>query len=207
MQPFVTLHAIAAPLLLDNIDTDQIIPGKEVMKIETSGFGAGLFAEWRYRGGTRQEDPQFVLNREPYRRAGILLAGENFACGSSREVAAWALRDFGIRCVIAPSFGGIFHANCFRNGMLPIELSGASVRALANRVEAGQPELEVDLPAQQVRAGESLCFGFEIGALHKEMLLKGLDAIELTLSRSAAIDAFQARDRVRRPWIYLADEP
>src|SRR5882757_5346295 len=116
MQPFTILEAVAAALVVDNIDTDQIVPGKELMKVETSGFGPGLFAGWRYIGETRDEAPNFVLNREPYRHAGILLTGCNFGCGSSREAAVWAIRDFGVRCVIAPSYSGIFYANCFGNG-------------------------------------------------------------------------------------------
>jgi len=205
MQAFVTLRGVAAPLLLDNIDTDQIIPGKELMRVATAGFGEGLFSEWRYVGGTRQEAPGFVLNGEPFRRAAVLLAGKNFACGSSREVAVWALRDFGIRCVVAESFGGIFQANCYRNGVLPVVLSAQAVRALAARAEAGAAEVEVDLPRQQVRAG-ALAFDFAIGALHKQMLLEGLDAIEWTLARAGAIDTWQAGDRERRPWVYLPED-
>ncbi len=206
MPPFVTLDAVAAPLVLDNIDTDQIIPGKELMRVATSGFGDGLFSEWRYRGGAREENPDFVLNREPFRNAGILLAGGNFACGSSREVAVWALRDFGIRAVIASSYGGIFHANCFRNGVLPVTLAADSVRELAATVEAGNVRLTIDLPQQQVRSASGQAFGFKIGALHKQMLLEGLDAVELTLSRSDEIRAFQARDRERRPWVWIDND-
>jgi 3-isopropylmalate/(R)-2-methylmalate dehydratase small subunit len=204
MQPFVHLEGVAAPLVLDNIDTDQIIPGKELMRMETSGYGDGLFSEWRYRGG-RVPNPDFILNQPPFDRACVLLAGNNFACGSSREVAVWALRDFGIRCVIAPSFGGIFHANCFGNGVLPVAAPLQLIEAMRQRVAGGDPAIAIDLPSQTVICGD-IRHRFEIGALHKAMLLQGLDGIALTLQRESQIAEFQARDRQRRPWIYL-DSP
>lgn len=202
MQPFVSLHGIAAPMVLNNVDTDQIIPGKELMKLETSGFAAGLFSEWRYRPGTREPALEFVLNQPPFDRACILLTGANFACGSSREVAVWALRDFGIRCVIAPSFGGIFQANCYGNGVLPVIAPIEIIESIASRAQAGDAEVTVNLPSQTVTAGNT-SLRFEIGAMHKAMLLQGLDAVQLTLARSEQIAAFQARDRRRRPWIWL----
>lgn len=202
MQPFQIVEGVAAPLVLNNIDTDQIIPGKELMKMETTGFGAGLFSEWRYRAGTREPDPAFVLNQPPFDQPCILLAGDNFACGSSREVAVWALRDFGIRCIIAASFGGIFQANCYRNGVLPVVAPLQVIETLAQRAAAGEPRVRVDLPAQAVTAGP-VSFRFEIGELHKAMLLQGLDAVQLTLAREPEIAAFEARDRERRPWIWI----
>jgi 3-isopropylmalate/(R)-2-methylmalate dehydratase small subunit len=202
MEPLQVVEGVAAPLVLNNIDTDQIIPGKELMKMESTGFAAGLFSEWRYRPGSREPDPDCILNRSPFDQACILLAGDNFACGSSREVAVWALRDFGIRCVIAQSFGGIFQANCYRNGVLPVVAPLPTIEAIAQRVTSGEPRVRVDLAAQSVTAGP-LALRFTIGALHKDMLLRGLDALEPTLSREAEIAAFQARDRERRPWIWL----
>lgn len=200
-QPFVILEGVAAPVFLDNIDTDQIIPGKELMRVTTSGFGDGLFSEWRYLEG-RIENPDFILNREPFRESKILLAGYNFACGSSREVAAWALRDFGIRCVIASSYGGIFYANCFNNGLLPVVLKKEEIAALVEQVQSGRPRVTVDLERCEVVSDIGI-FPFPVANFHREMLLKGLTLIDLTLLRVVDIDAYQERDRKRRPWIYM----
>ena len=207
MEPFVRIEAIAAPMLRINIDTDQIIPARFLVRTSDAGIGEGLFADWRRRpDGT--PDPAFVLNRSPYDRAGILLAGRNFGCGSSREGAPKALRDRGIRAVIAPSFGGIFYNNSFRNGLLPVELPDAQVQALADEVErhGGLKPIAVDLQSQTVRSPEGHAFDFVVPARLREMLLSGLDEIGYTLSQAARIDAFRAADRVRRPWAYRLDQ-
>jgi 3-isopropylmalate/(R)-2-methylmalate dehydratase small subunit len=209
VEPFVRVTGIAAPLMRLNVDTDQIIPGREVLLGECLGYGAGLFAHWRYRRG-REPNPDFILNRPPWQEAVILLADENFGCGSSRESAPKALRAFGFRAVIAPSFGGIFFGNCFRNGILPVELPRAAVRRLAAEVEAagGHTPVTVDLEAETVTAPGGQVFAFSAPALLRRMLLEGLDEIEFILRRQAEIDAFRQADAARRPWVYqpgLAD--
>jgi 3-isopropylmalate/(R)-2-methylmalate dehydratase small subunit len=191
--PFTTLTSIAAPLLRDNVDTDTIIPSREMRSTGKTGLADGLFAPWRYLDAdARTPDPAFVLNRPDYRYARILLGGANFGCGSSREHAVWALAEWGIRAIIAESFAPIFERNCVRNGLLPVRLPRPVVAALAGRI------VTVDLAAQTV--GEHR---FEIGAESKEMLLQGLDAIDLTLQHRDAIAAWQARDRAKRPYVYL----
>jgi 3-isopropylmalate/(R)-2-methylmalate dehydratase small subunit len=209
MEQFVRVTGIAAPLLRMNIDTDQIIPGREVLRGEREGYAGGLFGHWRYRRD-REPDPQFILNREPWTSAVILLAGENFGCGSSRESAPKALRAFGFRAVIAPSFGGIFFGNCFRNGILPVELPLAAVRRLATEMEAagGHARVTVDLETQAVTAPGGQVFAFRAPALLRRMLLEGVDEIDFILRRQAEIDAFRRADAVKRPWVYqpgLAD--
>jgi 3-isopropylmalate/(R)-2-methylmalate dehydratase small subunit len=188
-----------------NVDTDAIIPSREMKRVGKTGLAAGLFAGWRYQApGTREENPDFILNREPYRRAKILLSGANFGCGSSREHAVWALHEWGIRAVIAPSFGAIFQGNCVRNGIVPVVLDDAIVEKLAAWIEQ-DPEsrlLTVDLAACAVRSGSDT-YPFNIAPADREMLLEGLDAIAMTMKRDDEILAFQARDRLRRPWIYL----
>ena len=170
------------------------------------GLGEGLFAAWRYTlPGCREENPNFILNQPAYAGTSILLAGANFGCGSSREHAAWALRDYGIRIIIAPSFGSIFYSNCIRNGILPIELAEDTVNALAAYV-AHAPEnnkLTIDLPQQRVIAAAGQSYSFVINAAAKEMLIEGLDGIALTLQSVDKIDVFEQRDREQRPWIYL----
>jgi 3-isopropylmalate/(R)-2-methylmalate dehydratase small subunit len=204
MEKFVSLTHVAAPLMRRNIDTDAIIPGKELMKVAKSGYGEGLFGQWRYKDDQRTENPDFVLNREPYRSARILLAGENFGCGSSREVAVWALRDFGIRSVIAPSFAYIFFNNCFKNGLLPVILPVRHVEELSKQIEKsqGQGLVTIDLESCTVIAPQGEEFPFEIDRFHREALLQGLDAIDATLHFLGEIDAFQKRDRLKRPWVY-----
>ncbi|WP_439533487.1 3-isopropylmalate dehydratase small subunit [Polymorphobacter sp.] len=199
-QPFVTLSSVAAPLIEDNIDTDIIIPSREMKSTGKTGLKDGLFAGRRYLEG-RVPDPAFVLNQPAYAQAAILLSGDNFGCGSSREHAVWALVEWGIRCVIAPSFSPIFAGNAVRGGLLPLALPRADVLALAS---AGAP-ISIDLPAQTVRAGE-LCFGFSVDGEAKAMLLGGLDAIDLTLVQAGTIRSFQAADRTERPWVYLAQD-
>jgi 3-isopropylmalate/(R)-2-methylmalate dehydratase small subunit len=206
MEKFTTLTAIAAPLLRINIDTDAIIPSREMKRVSKDGLSEGLFAGWRYRApGGREEDPSFILNREPYRRARILLSGINFGCGSSREHAVWALHEWGIRAVIAPSFGAIFQGNCVRNGIVPVVLENSLVESLAKQVET-DPEnnrVTVDLVQCVVTAPDGTQYGFSLPTADREMLLEGLDSIAVTLKRDNEILAFRERDRTRRPWIYL----
>jgi 3-isopropylmalate/(R)-2-methylmalate dehydratase small subunit len=204
MAPFTTHAGIAAPLVRINIDTDAIIPSREMKRVSREGLGEGMFANWRYSDvASRTENPDFVLNQGAFRRATILLAGVNFGCGSSREHAVWALKDFGIRAILAPSFGSIFYGNCILNGILPIRLDEASISRLA-ALHAAQPEAElgIDLPAQQIHAADGSQWAFEIPSADKQMLIEGLDQIALTLKHGEAIEAFVARDRAARPWIY-----
>lgn len=202
MEALVRVEGIAAPLLRDHVDTDVIIPSREITSPAREGFGAKLFAPWRYLAPGGPENPEFVLNREPWRQARILIAGRNFGCGSSREMAVWALVQFGIRCVIAPSFGAIFRSNCVRNALLPVELPEATVHALAAAATAGPLALTVDLEACEVRGPGGLRHAFTIDAAEREMLLTGMDAIDRTWRHRAAIEAFEAADRERRPWIW-----
>lgn len=205
MEPFVSHSGIAAPLLRINIDTDAIIPSREMKRVSREGLGEGLFANWRYRDvAAREEDPEFVLNREPFRHATILLAGENFGCGSSREHAVWALKDFGFRAVIAPGFGSIFYGNCVRNGILPVRLAEPDIEAIALHVDAEPTQqVTIDLPSQTVTDAAGADYPFDIGAGDKEMLLEGLDPIAKTMKLDEQIRAFRERDRADRPWIYL----
>lgn len=197
-QLFTNLRAIAAPMIEDNIDTDIIIPSREIKSTGKTGLANGLFAGRRYRPGSRDPDPAFVLNQPRFQDAAILLAGDNFGCGSSREHAVWALAEYGIRCVIAPSFSPIFAGNAVRGGVLPLVLPRAAVAALAGI----ETPLAIDLPAQTI-VGGYLAFGFAIDAEAKAMLVGGLDAIDLTLQSADAIAAWQARNRIDRPWVYL----
>lgn len=206
MEKFVELNAIAAPLLEINIDTDVIIPSREMKRVSKQGLGEGLFAGRRYtQPGGRDENPEFILNREPYRDAQILLSGSNFGCGSSREHAVWALAEWGIRAIIAPSFGAIFYGNCVRNGILPIELDDERVKEIAAMVEANPAEnrITVDLERRQLIAADGKTEPFEISPADREMLMEGLDAIAVTIKRDDEILAFQARDKITRPWIYF----
>ena len=201
MTPFVQVTGTAAPLMRDNVDTDQITPGRTVMKVERSGFGAGLFYNWRYlEDGS--ENPDFVLNQARFREARFLITGSNFGCGSSRETAAWALRDFGIRAVIASSFGAIFKSNCFKNGVVPILLDGDTIVSIANAIAAGHEQLTVDLENGRVISPLGSRHAFHVPALQRELLLEGLDAIDAIRKRESLIADFQARDAVKRPWVY-----
>lgn len=205
LQPLRRHRGIAAPLLRSNIDTDAIIPSREMKRVSRHGLGDGLFAAWRYTlPGSREEDPSFVLNQPAYRGASILLAGANFGCGSSREHAVWALHEYGFRVLIAPSFGGIFHGNCVRNGILPVELDAATVDRLAAAVadDPATRTLAVDLETLEVTDPDGNTLPFTLNPGHRRMLLEGLDAIGMTLERAAEIDAFEVADRQRRPWIY-----
>jgi 3-isopropylmalate/(R)-2-methylmalate dehydratase small subunit len=201
MESLQQVTAIAAPLMRANVDTDQIIPTRFLARPSEEGLGEGLFAEWA-------ADPQFILNQSPWDRAGILLAGPNFGCGSSREAAPRALRQRGFRAVIAPSFGEIFFNNCFRNGIVPVRLPLPVVEALATEMIRlrldGHCTLRVDLAACQVvlpATGQVLAF--EVPPRLHRMLLEGLEEIALTLTRADAMQAFRAADRQRRPWAYL----
>jgi 3-isopropylmalate/(R)-2-methylmalate dehydratase small subunit len=197
MTPFTTLTARAMPLLRDNVDTDAIIPSREMKSVSKHGLADGLFAGWRYITlGGRDPDPAFVLNDPAYAGAAILLGGSNFGCGSSREHAAWALAEYGFRAIVATSFNPIFRGNCVRNGIVPIELDPAPL------AQAPQP-LTVDLPAQTVTDAAGAAWSFEIEDEAKAMLIGGLDAIDLTLQRRDRIDAFREADRAQRPWVYL----
>ncbi len=207
MQKFDVLTGVAAPLLRANVDTDAIIPSREMKTVSKSGLADGLFAGWRYaRIDSREPNPGFVLNQPAYTGAQVLLAGENFGCGSSREHhAVWALGEYGIRAVIAPSFAPIFRGNCVRNGILPVILDAASIARLADSTAADPQHLHVtvDLLRQRVAGPGNVEFAFELDTESREMLLEGLDAIDLTLKHRAAIESFHARDRAQRPWIYL----
>ena len=206
MEKFTELEAIAAPIMRINIDTDVIIPSREMKRVSKEGLSDGMFANWRYtEPGGREENPEFILNQEPYRQAQILLSGENFGCGSSREHAVWALAEWGIRCIITPKFGAIFYGNCVRNGILPVVLDNAVVEAMAQQVQADPAAntIKVDLTACVVTAPDGTTHGFDIAPADREMLLEGLDAIAVTMKRDDEILAFQARDRLQRPWIYL----
>ena len=206
MQRFERLTAVAAPLIRANVDTDAIIPSREMRSVAKSGLADGLFAGWRYRAiGTREPNPEFVLNRAAYAGAKILLSGENFGCGSSREHAVWALLEFGIRAVLAPSFSPIFYSNCIRNGVLPVRLPVDVVASLAADV-ARDPAtrlVTVDLATQRVISPDGTVYEFAIEHEAREMLLEGLDAIDLTLKSQHEIATFESRDRALRPWIYL----
>jgi len=206
MRKFDTLTAVAAPLVRANVDTDAIIPSREMKSVAKHGLADGLFAGWRYTTiGGRDPDPQFVLNQRDYAGARILLSGENFGCGSSREHAVWALLEYGFLAVIAPSFAPIFHGNCVRNGILPVRLDAASIAELAAAVapDPQRRQVTIDLVRQRVSGPDGLEFTFDIEPEQREMLLEGLDAIDLTLRHRDAIEAFRAGDRERRPWIYL----
>ncbi|MBM7455431.1 3-isopropylmalate/(R)-2-methylmalate dehydratase small subunit [Oceanisphaera litoralis] len=194
MSGFKQLTGIAAPLDAANVDTDQIIPKQFLQKVTRSGFGKHLFHDSRFLDDAgEQPNPEFVLNQPPYDQAVILLARENFGCGSSREHAPWALADFGLQVVIAPSFADIFYGNAINNGMVPVRLTDAEVDALFAYITANKgASITVDLEAQQVRAGE-LCFSFEIDEFRRYCLLNGLDNIGLTLQHQEQIDAFEAR--------------
>lgn len=201
MEKFTKISGIAAPMPMINIDTDMIIPKQFLKTIKRSGLGVNLFDEMRY-DDDGNEIPDFVLNKPAYRDAEILVAGENFGCGSSREHAPWAIKDFGIRCVIAPSFADIFHNNCFKNGILPIALPQEQVDLLMNEAQKGaNARIEIDLEAQTVTTSDGEVISFEVDAFKKHCLLEGLDDIGLTMEKAAAIDTFEASASTARPWV------
>ncbi len=201
MDKFTTLTGVAAPLDMINVDTDRIIPKQFLKSIKRTGFGANLFDELRYEpDGT--EKPDFVLNKAPYRQAKMLIAGENFGCGSSREHAPWAFLDFGIRCIIAPSFADIFRNNCFKNGILPIELPADQVAALMEEAGRGaNATFTVDLERQEITRPGGETTRFDIDPFLKHCLLEGLDDISLTLQKVEAIGSFEERHRAAQPWL------
>ncbi|QBX33481.1 3-isopropylmalate dehydratase small subunit [Paracoccus liaowanqingii] len=201
MEKFTRLTGIAAPMPLVNIDTDMIIPKQFLKTIKRSGLGVNLFDEMRYdRAGA--EIPDFVLNKPAWRDAQILIAGDNFGCGSSREHAPWALLDFGIRCVISTSFADIFFNNCFKNGILPVVLPQEAVDALMEDAERGaNARITVDLETQTVTASDGTSYGFDVDAFRKHCLMNGLDDIGLTMEKAPAIDRFEDGMAQARPWI------
>jgi 3-isopropylmalate/(R)-2-methylmalate dehydratase small subunit len=200
MDKFTTLTGIAAPMPLVNIDTDMIIPKQYLKTIKRTGLGVALFDEMRHNPDG-SENPDFVLNQPAYRNAEILVAGDNFGCGSSREHAPWALLDFGIRCVISTSFADIFYNNCFKNGILPVILPQEAVDALMDDARKGaNARMTVDLEAQTVTSSDGQTFGFDIDPFKKHCLINGLDDIGLTLEKASAIDAYEAKTSAARPW-------
>jgi len=199
MEKFIKLKAIAAPLPLQNVDTDMIIPKQFLTTIKRTGLAAGLFYEMRYDiNGKKNED--FVLHNAPYDQAQILVSEDNFGCGSSREHAPWALLDFGIKCIIAPSFADIFYNNCFKNGMLPIRLPQLDIDHLMNVAKRGEP-MEIDLPEQKIRFGNSE-IDFELDDFRKNNLLEGLDDIALTLAKKEKIGSFEDTQKQIAGWQY-----
>ena len=200
MDKFTVLEGVAAPLPLVNIDTDMIIPKNYLKTIKRTGLGSGLFAELRF-DQSGKENPDFVLNKPAYRNAQILVAGDNFGCGSSREHAPWALLDFGIRCVISTSFADIFYNNCFQNGILPIRVTPEQLDALMDDAERGSnARLTIDLEKQEIRGPDGGSISFEIDSFRKHCLLNGLDAVGLTMQKGAEIEAFEKRTAESRPW-------
>jgi len=202
MKKFTTMTGVAAPLPMINIDTDMIIPKQFLKTITRSGLGKSLFFEMRYDDDGK-ELPNFVLNQKPYRQAEIIVAGDNFGCGSSREHAPWALQDFGIRAVIAPSFADIFFGNCYKNGMLPIVLPQEQVDILlADAAADNSRVLTIDLPNQKVVRANGESFSFQINPTSKTQLLEGLDEIGQTLQRNAEIANFEQRQSQSQPWLW-----
>ena len=211
MQAFTTHKGIVAPLDRSNVDTDAIIPKQYLKSVKRTGFGPTAFDDWRYLDpgepgmdhSQRRKNPDFVLNREPFDRATILLARENFGCGSSREHAVWALTDFGFRAVIAPSFADIFFNNSFKNGLLPIALKEEEVDALFKAVAADPGlEVEIDLPNQVVRAPGGAEYSFEIDSFRKHCLIEGLDDIALTLEHADKIKTYETAQMAKTPWLF-----
>ncbi|MEC9375946.1 MAG: 3-isopropylmalate dehydratase small subunit [Pseudomonadota bacterium] len=205
MEKFTKLEAIAAPIMQINIDTDVIIPSREMKHVSKNGLSDGLFANWRYtKPGGRKLDPDFILNQKPYTKAKILFSGANFGCGSSREHAVWALYEWGIRAIIAPSFGDIFFGNCVRNGILPIVLENQAVLELANQIKNEEKNrIEIDLNKCVIRSPSNEYYSFNISASDRKMLLEGMDEIAVTQKRDDQIFAFQEKDILSRPWAYL----
>ena len=204
MQKFTSLTGVAAPLPMINVDTDMIIPKQFLKTIKRTGLGKNLFDEMRYNpDGT--EKPEFVLNKRAYRKAAILVAGANFGCGSSREHAPWALLDFGIRCVIAPSFADIFYNNCFKNGILPIKVPKEIIDKLMDDASRGSNAIiEIDLEKQEIKGPDGGTVHFDIDPFRKHCLLNGLDDIGLTMEKKSEIDDFEARQKEAQPWLHAA---
>src|SRR6202045_1520346 len=201
MEKFTVLEGVAAPLKIINVDTDMIIPKQYLKTIKRTGLGKGLFSEQRYRDDG-SENPDFVLNKPAYRKAKILVADDNFGCGSSREHAPWALMDFGITCVISTSFGDIFYNNCFKNGVLPIKVSPDDLEKLFDDAERGaNATLSIDLEKQEIRGPDGGVVHFDIDPHRKHCMLNGLDDIALTMVKQDKIDSFEANAKAARPWV------
>ena len=201
MEKFTVLEGVAAPLRMINVDTDMIIPKQYGKTLKRTGLGKGLFAERRYRDDG-SENPDFVLNKPAYREAKILVAGDNFGCGSSREHAPWALKDFGITCVISTSFGDIFYNNCFKNGMLPIRVPLDDLEKLFDDAERGaNATLTVDLEKQEIRGPDGDTIRFDIEPHRKHALLNGVDEITRTMQKHDKIEGFEAKAKAARPWV------
>ena len=200
MEAFTRLDAKVAPLPLANIDTDQIIPKQFLKTVERAGLAKGLFYDFRFDEQGR-EKPDFVLNRPEYKGAGVLIAGDNFGCGSSREHAPWALMDFGIRCVVSTSFADIFYNNCFQNGLLPVVLKADEVQQLMEEARGGNHVVSVDLEAQTVTSPSGAVFHFDIDPKRKDKMLKGLDAIGETLEAKEDIDVYEMKQALSQPWL------
>jgi len=200
MEAFTRLDAKAAPLPLANIDTDQIIPKQFLKTVERKGLAKGLFYDFRF-DEQGVEKPDFVLNQPAYKNAGVLIAGDNFGCGSSREHAPWALMDFGIKAVVSTSFADIFYNNCFQNGLLPVVLKAEQVQQLMDEARGGNHVVSVDLEAQTVTSPSGAVFTFEIDPQRKQKMLQGLDAIGETLQRAAAIDTYEMKQALAQPWL------
>ncbi len=200
MEKFTTLTGVAAPLPIVNVDTDMIIPKDYLKTIKRTGLGTGLFSEMRYNEDG-SDNPDFVLNKPAYRNAKVLVAGDNFGCGSSREHAPWALLDFGIRCVISTSFADIFYNNCFKNGILPIVVSPEDLEKLMDDAERGaNATLTVDLEAMEIRGPDGGVITFDLDAFKRHCLLNGIDDIGLTMEKAPAIDAYEKQLSENRPW-------
>ena len=201
MEKFTKLTGVAAPMPVVNIDTDMIIPKDYLKTIKRTGLGTGLFAESRYlEDGS--PNPDFVLNKPAYQNAQILVAGDNFGCGSSREHAPWALLDFGIRCVISTSFADIFYSNCFKNGILPIVVSPENLKKLLDDADRGSnATITIDLPKQEIRGPDGGTVKFDIDPFRKHCLLNGLDDIALSLEKVTSIDAFETKQAAAQPWL------
>jgi 3-isopropylmalate dehydratase/3-isopropylmalate/(R)-2-methylmalate dehydratase small subunit len=203
MKAFTRLDARAVPLQIANIDTDQIIPKQFLKTVEREGLSKGLFYDFRF-DPEGKEKPDFILNRSEYKGAGVLVAGDNFGCGSSREHAPWALLDFGISCVISTSFADIFYNNCFQNGLLPVVLKPDEVTALMDEAKGGNHMVSIDLETQTVTSPSGKTFTFEIDAQRKTKMLKGLDAIGETLTAATDIDVYEAKRALDQPWLERA---
>ncbi len=202
MEKFTTLTGVAAPLPMINVDTDKIIPKQFLKTIKRTGLGISLFFEMRY-DDDGNEKPDFVLNKPAYRQSKILVAGDNFGCGSSREHAPWALLDFGIRCVISTGFADIFYNNCFKNGILPIVVSKEDLDKLMDDAERGaNATVTVDLEAQEISGPDGGCVKFELDPFRKQCLLEGLDDIGLTMQRGTEIKSFEEKQKAAQPWLY-----
>ena len=200
MDKFTTLEGVAAPLKIINVDTDMIIPKQYLKTIKRTGLGKGLFSEQRYQDDG-SENPDFVLNQPAYRSAKVLVAGDNFGCGSSREHAPWALLDFGIRCVISTSFADIFYNNCFKNGVLPITVSPEDLEKLMDDASRGSnATLSIDLEAKEIRGPDGGVVKFDLDDFKRHCMLNGLDDIGLTMEKAGAIASFEKRNAEQRPW-------